>query len=88
MSRDGSKNIWGNWGRYYHLNVVAGDASMSKCSDLHRGASGRLVEFNVIDPTMQGGLLRDVDTKEVVVIPDAFVCCYCGEHDWRKEDAE
>ncbi len=34
------------------------------------------------------GLLRLRDSKEIVKFPDIFNCMYCGEIDWRKEEAE
>lgn len=86
MSRDGSNDIWEGWDRNNHPNEIAGRLAMNKCSETRGCANGRGVEFNVSDETIKSGLLRLVETKEIIKAPKIFECCYCGKHDWAKEE--
>lgn len=87
MTKNGEN--WGNdlWDRDNHPNIKAGNSAGNKCCSLKGCASGGgRVEFNVIDETINAGLLRIANTKKIIKPPKIFKCCYCGEHDWRKED--
>lgn len=88
MLREGENEWGGDWGRGKHPNSIAGDKAMSWLSSRRGCANGRHVEFNVIDKTINAGLLRNAETKEVVTVPKEFNCMYCGKYDWKKEDAD
>lgn len=71
------------WGESYnernrHPNVKASDLASSKCCELHGCANGRFVEFNPYDETIKAGLLRDSETKEIMLVPDSIRCIHCG----------
>ena len=59
------------------------DIAMSKCFDLYRCANGRPVEFSVNDPYIEAGLVRNIETKEILTPPKVFLCMYCGPILWR-----
>ena len=81
------KKTWGKWGdKDRHLNEIAHRSAMNKCCELHRCANGRSVDFQIGDKSIEMGLVRDSATKEVLTFPNAFICMYCGEHDWREEE--
>jgi len=69
----------GDWGRDRHANTKAGRSGMSKMSSEKGCANGRHVEFNLDDKHIAAGLLRMVETKEVVKFPEHPVCMYCGD---------
>lgn len=88
MTTDGNKweSPWS--GRCLHPNIKVADEASTKLASMKSCANGNGVNFNVLDKTIAAGLLRRVDTKEVVVPPKIFKCCYCGEHDWKQKEIE
>lgn len=86
MSKDGGNDVWGNWDRNNHPNEIAAREASNKCCEIFSYANGRSVEFNVSNETINSGLLRIVDTKEIIKPPKIFKCCYYGNHDWREEE--
>jgi len=85
MTKDGT-TYWGkSWDRNKHPNIIAGNKAMGKVCENRGCANGRRVEFDVNDETVNAGLLRIRETKEIVTPPQIFKCIYCGEHDWKQE---
>lgn len=82
MLRDGETDWGGDWGRSRHPNSQAGDEGMSKCASINRCANGRGIHFNVCDPHIVLGLLRERESGEIVRVPPDFTCMYCGDG-WR-----
>lgn len=82
MLRDGETEWGGDWGRSLHQNTKAGDSGMNHACSKWRSASGRHVEFNLKDPHIAAGLLRERETGQIVTPPDKPICMYCGEA-WR-----
>ncbi len=82
MLREGETEWGGDWGRSNHPNSRAGDSGMSKCGSINRCANGRGIRFDVADPHIVLGLVRDRSTKKVLRVPTFFECMYCGEG-WR-----
>lgn len=82
MLRDGETEWGGDWGRARHPNTRAGDAAMRECASRNRCANGRGVRFEVANPHIVLGLVRDHTTKEVLSVPPMFECMYCGSG-WR-----
>ena len=79
MLREGATEWGGHWPeRDWHPNEIAGRKAMNECSRRNRCANGRGPEFNICDPYIVLGLVRDRGTKEAVSIPDP-VCMYCGD---------
>jgi len=85
ITTDG-KETNGSWDRDKHPNTIAGDKAMSWQSSRHGCSNGRHAEFYINNEWIEAGLLRNKETKEVVVFPEIFDCIYCGKHDWRKEE--
>jgi hypothetical protein len=78
------KTEWGgDWGRSDHPNARAGDAGMAELCRQFNCANGIHVEWNLRDPHMLAGLVRDRETGTVVVVPERPICMYCEEL-WRK----
>lgn len=79
--RDGTSEWGGDWGRGQHENRRAGDKGMSKMSGETGFSNGRLIEPT--RPSNSGhiaaGLVRNRETKAVLVYPTSPVCMYCGE---------
>lgn len=77
MLRDGATD-WGRaWAREQHENTVAGDKGMSWVSSQRGCANGRHVEFHLNDPHIKAGLVRERESKTVVVFPERPICMYC-----------
>lgn len=74
------KKTWGNgdWGSRNHINSRVFDSAMNKCSAMNGCANGRGPELRWHDTYLLEGLLREKETKRVVVLPAEFVCMYCG----------
>lgn len=75
--RDGQKEWGGNWGRDRHVNTVVGSQSMKYSCSLANCANGHGPEFDLNDPYIKAGLVRDRDTKAIVVPPEHPECMYC-----------
>jgi hypothetical protein len=78
MLRDGETEWGGSWNRDSHTNSRAGSAAMTECCNRNRCANGHGPEFNICDPYIVLGLLRERDTKRTVEVPTPH-CMYCGE---------
>lgn len=71
---------WGkDWERHKHPNEIAGRKAMDACSTKYSCANGGGPEFHIGDSYIKAGLVRRVDTKEIVKFPKVFKCMYCGE---------
>lgn len=79
--RGGETDWGGQWDRYAHENERVGRLAMSECCSKYHCANGRAVEFKLDDPYMFHGLVRNRETKEIVVPPSEPECMYCGL-DW------
>lgn len=77
MLRDGAKNWGGDWGRDKHENEIASRSCMTYACDLYGASNGRGVSFELFDPTIAAGLVRERDTKKIVTFPESFQCMYC-----------
>jgi hypothetical protein len=78
--RHGTKDWGGIWDRERHPNVLAGNAGMSKMSSECGCCNGRGVNpRDMSDPHISARLVRDVETKHILVPPSAAVCMYCGD---------
>lgn len=88
MTNDHEPPSHDGWKRDIHPNTIAGDKAMNFVCNNHGCANGEHVEFNVLDKTINAGLLRTKNTKEIVIVPEIFDCVYCGEHNWRKKENE
>jgi hypothetical protein len=77
--RDGTTK-WGNIRDDYRNspNRRAGDAGMSKMSSECGCSNGHRVDFQLDDPYIAAGLLRNAETKEVFKWPAGMRCMYCG----------
>lgn len=85
MLRDGEAEWGGPWAeRNAHPNERAGREAMSKCCSLNRCANGRGPRFEIGDPYIAAGLLRERETKRLVTFPEKPVCMYCGDAWARK----
>jgi hypothetical protein len=78
--REGETEWGGNWGRDRHPNERAGRAGMDWACARHRAASGHHVQFDLSDPHIAAGLLRERETKKIVMFPDKPDCMYCGQN--------
>lgn len=78
MTKNGEKHIEDTWERDKHPNIIAGNLAMNKLSSIKGCANGNGVEFNILDETINVGLLRILNTKKIVKIPENFNCIYCG----------
>jgi len=86
MLRPGKKT-WGNsWARDMHPNIIAENKAMDKCCSMYSCANGIGGEFEINDPYIKNGLVRNKETKEVLVFPKIFKCMYCGNIDWEKAE--
>ncbi len=88
MLRDGMTEWTKCWQKHSHENEKAGDEAMKFVSSRSGCSNGTGPEFHIDDEYIVQGLLRLQDSKEIVKFPDIFNCMYCGEIDWRKEEAE
>jgi len=81
MLREGETDWDGNnsWKRRNHPNSAVGDLAMSKRSSMSGCANGRGLRFEIGDPFITAGLVREFETKKVVAFPEKFICMYCGE---------
>jgi hypothetical protein len=79
MLREGEAAFGGNWGRDNHPNTLAGRSGMGRQSSKHGCCNGLHVEFTLNDPHIAAGLVRDRETKEIVMFPEVPRCMYCGE---------
>jgi hypothetical protein len=70
----------GDWGRERHENYrVSRKAADKLCSETSC-ANGRSVEpTRMTDPHILAGLVRNRDTKAVLILPHEPVCMYCGD---------
>lgn len=88
MLREGERE-WGKcWPKYAHINYKAKEKAMKFVLSKGSSSCGTGPEFHINDPYIAQGLVRVRETKEIVVFPDIFDCMYCGEIDWRKEEAQ
>lgn len=72
--------------RDYHPNEIADRLHRTLKLEGSYG-NGRGPEFDVHDLYMKQGLVKVLDTDEVVELPDRFNCCRCvSDIDWRKID--
>lgn len=78
--RPGAKNWGHSWERDQHPNTKAGESGIKLLSERRGCANGRGPQFNVLDPYMLKGLVREQQTKKIVVPPKVFNCMYCGKH--------
>lgn len=79
--REGTDEWGRSWGRDGHPNTQAHDAAVKACCSQFRCANGQGPQFHLDDPYMTRGLVRERDTKHVVVPPTKPECMYCGL-DW------
>lgn len=81
MLRDGETEWGGPWSRERdaHPNSRAYEAGMRRCCSLRGSASGTGPKFDVRDPYILAELLRERESREIVVPPARPVCMYCGE---------
>lgn len=79
MLREGETAWGGAWGKDMHPNSRAADAAMKKCCALNSCANGVGPQFEITDPYIVLGLVRDRETKEIVRVPTNFTCMYCGD---------
>ena len=75
---DGASEFGKDWGRDRHPNSLAGRSGMNWACAQASCASGRHVEFHPFDPHIRAGLVRDRETKAILVPPDDLRCVYCG----------
>lgn len=73
-------------GRDSHPNEKAGRLGMDELCKRNGCANGRGPQFYIGDPYIIQGLLREKESKKVVVFPETFRCIYCGNHDISKLD--
>jgi hypothetical protein len=78
MLRDGETEWGGPWGRARHPNRRAGNAAMDKCCAINRCANGTGPQFELGDPYIAAGLIRERNSKRLVTFPAAPSCMYCG----------
>lgn len=76
--REGTKDWHDIWPRERHANRVAFERASDWLVSQRCCANGHFVEFRANDPVIAAGLLRRVDTKEIVHVPERLVCMYCG----------
>ena len=76
----------GRWDRDKHINELANNSARDKCSEMNRCANGRFAEFNVLNDIVLAGQLREIETKKMIMPPNTFNCCYCGQISWREEE--
>lgn len=88
MLRAGETEWTSSWDRHGHLNYKAKEDAMNHVCHLKQCSNGVGPEFHINDPYIEKGLVRNRETKEIVVFPDIFKCQYCGDIDWRKEEAK
>jgi len=74
------------WARDKHPNIMAGSNGMSYVAKKNNVANGSGPEFHIADPYIMKGLLRNAETKEVVIFPEEFKCMFCGSHNVFQED--
>jgi len=79
MLRDGETEWGGQWGRDLHPNRKAGDKGMSRQCGLYHSSNGLHVNFELDDRHIAAGLVRDKETKQVVIFPAVPRCMYCGD---------
>jgi len=80
MLRDGATEWGGYWNRDSHPNTRAGRAAMDECCRRNGCANGSGPEFNICDPYVVLGLIRERETKKVVEAPlNTLTCMYCGD---------
>lgn len=81
------KKTWGNsWARDLHPNIIVGNKAMDKCCSMYSCANGTGGEFHINDPYIKNGLVRNKETKEIIIFPEIFHCIYCGDIDWQKSE--
>jgi len=73
-----------DWNRSNHPNIKAGEIGMNKTSKKYSCANGRSASFEIGDPYILAGLLREKSSKRVIKFPNTFRCVYCGVHDLSK----
>jgi hypothetical protein len=63
-----------------HPNARAGSSGMRACCKFigNGCANGRHIELNADDEHIASGLVRNAETKEVLVWPADLKCVYCG----------
>lgn len=83
---NGSWDTGERWDRNKHPNEIAGNKAREFVAKRNGCANGIPVEFNVLDETINAGLLRIVGVEQPIVPPKIFRCMYCGEHNWCKEE--
>lgn len=79
MLREGETTWGGPWHKDNHPNERAGREAMNKCCSINRCANGRGPKFEIGDPYIALGLLRNADTKQLVEQPRHLSCMYCGD---------
>jgi len=93
MTRDGTPD-WDKsnviWDRDSHPNEVAQSKAMNYVTSERGCANGHPIDFHIDNKYIRLGLMRRADTKEVVKIPEKFICIECGDitdevQTWLKE---
>lgn len=78
MSRNGEKSLGDNWKRETHPNEIAGESGMDFVCNSQSCANGGGVEFEIGDPYIIAGLMREKESKKIITFPEIFNCIHCG----------
>lgn len=82
--RPGTKTWGGAWAWDTHPNRRAGDSGMSKMAGENGCSNGVHAELKMGNRWLEAGVVRNVETKEILRAPERPVCMYCGER-WRDD---
>lgn len=78
--RPGCADWGGDWGRQKHANYIVSRHGMDKLCKESRCANGRSVEpTQMTDPHILAGLVRNRESKAILVLPHEPVCMFCGD---------
>ena len=74
------QTVWGgDWGRDSHPNYIAGRLGMDENCKRYSCSNARHAEFQIYNPFIKLGLLREEETQRIIKFPEAINCMYCGE---------
>jgi hypothetical protein len=88
MLAEGEKEWGGPWGRDAHPNSIASKSGMDLMCAEYRCANGDPISFDLREPHIAAGLVRDRDTKAVLTFPEKPICMYCGPLAFRASEVE
>lgn len=78
MLADGETEWGGDWARHAHANEKASRDGMRWVCSQYRVANGASVSFQIGEPHIAAGLVRDHATKAVLTFPETLCCMHCG----------